>query len=117
MLRRGSLNAADPSWDAAAQKLVPLAGAGIGERGHAKTVEAVKWMKQNHADGSYYVPAHLERAGPFNPNGNNGFNIEHLRNFNNAGPRSLVRHGDAAGSRRLRRRAASTRSAATTSTA
>jgi hypothetical protein len=28
----------------------------------------------------------LERAGPFNPNGNNGFNIEHLRDFNNAGP-------------------------------
>jgi hypothetical protein len=83
----GSLNAADPNWDAIAQKLVPLAGAGVGERGHAKTVEAVKWMKQNHADGSYYVPAHLERAGPFNPNGNNGFNVEHLRNFNNAGPR------------------------------
>ena len=33
------------------------------------------------------MPAHLERAGPFNPNGNNGFNIEHLRNFNNAAPR------------------------------
>jgi hypothetical protein len=33
------------------------------------------------------VPAHLERAGPFNPNGNNGFNVEHLRNFNNAAPR------------------------------
>ena len=38
------------------------------------------------ATASYYVPAHLERAGPFNPNGNNGFNIEHLRNFNNAAP-------------------------------
>jgi hypothetical protein len=83
----GSLNSADPSWNAAAQKLVPLSGAGNGERGHAKTVEAIKWMKQNHGDGSYYVPAHLERAGPFNPNGNNGFNIEHLRDFNNAGPR------------------------------
>jgi hypothetical protein len=33
------------------------------------------------------VPAHLERAGPFNPIGNNGFNVEHLRNFNNAAPR------------------------------
>jgi hypothetical protein len=33
------------------------------------------------------VPAHLERAGPFNPDGNNGFNIEHLRNFNNAAPK------------------------------
>src|SRR6185503_5071734 len=83
----GSLNAADPNWDAVAQKLVPLAGAGNGDRGHAKTVEAMKWMKQNHPDGSYYVPAHLERAGPFNPNGNNGYNIEHLRDFNNAAPR------------------------------
>ena len=46
----------------------------------------MKWMAQNQPNGSYYVPAHLERAGPFNPNGNNGFNIEHLRNFNNAAP-------------------------------
>ncbi|HKU14979.1 MAG TPA: hypothetical protein VJQ52_11325 [Steroidobacteraceae bacterium] len=83
----GSLNEADPSWNAAAQKLVPLSGAGVGDRGHAKTVEAVRWMKQNHPDGSYYVPAHLERAGPFNPNGNNGFNVESLRDFNNAGPK------------------------------
>ena len=60
-------------------------------------------MEQNHPDGSYYVPAHLERAGPFNPNGNNGFNIEHLRNFNNAAPDGRVRHGDAARSRRVRR--------------
>jgi hypothetical protein len=82
----GSLNSADPSWDAVAQKLVPVGGAGTGLRGHAKTVEAVKWMAQRHPLGSYYIPAHLERAGPFNPNGNNGFNIEHLRDFNNAGP-------------------------------
>jgi len=41
-------------------------------------------MKQNAGDGSYYVPAHLERAGPFNPDGNNGYNIESLRDFNNA---------------------------------
>lgn len=82
----GSLNAADPSWNATAAKLMPAGGTGSGERGHMKTVEAVKWMAQNHGQGSYYVPAHLERAGPFNPDGNNGFNIEHLRNFNNAGP-------------------------------
>ncbi len=43
-------------------------------------------MKAFHPNSSYYVPAHLERAGPFNPAGNNGFNVEHLRNFNNAGP-------------------------------
>ncbi len=82
----GSTNEADPSWRATAAKLMPAGGAGSGERGHLKTVEGVKWMAANHPDGSYYVPAHLERAGPFNPNGNNGFNVEHLRNLNNAGP-------------------------------
>lgn len=84
----GSLNAADPSWNAAAQKLMPAGGTGTGTRGHLKTVEAMKWLAQNHPDGSYYVPSHLERAGPFNPDGNNGFNIEHLRNFNNAAPKT-----------------------------
>ena len=83
----GSANAADPSWSVTAQKLIPAGGTGTGDRGHLKTVEAVKWMKEFAPNGSYYVPAHLERAGPFNPNGNNGFNIENLRNFNNAAPR------------------------------
>ena len=83
----GSANAADPSWSALAQKLIPAGGTGTGDRGHAKTVEAVKWQAEFHGDGSYYIPTHLERAGPFNPDGNNGFNVEHLRNFNNAAPK------------------------------
>ncbi len=83
----GSANASDPSWNTRGQKLVPASGAGNGTKGHLKTVEAVKWMAAFHPDASYYVPAHLERAGPFNPDGNNGFNVEHLRDFNNAGPR------------------------------
>ena len=82
----GSLNNADPSWNDTAKKLVPI-GPNFGVTGHNKTVEAVKWMKEFHPEGSYYVPAHLERAGPFNPTGNNGFNVEHLRNLNNTGPR------------------------------
>jgi hypothetical protein len=84
----GSLNASDPSWSPTALKLLPAGGAGSGVRGHAKTVEAMKWMGQNAQNGSYYVPAHLERAGPFNPDGNNGYNIESLRDFNNAAPKS-----------------------------
>lgn len=82
---RGSANEADVSWSPTAGKLMPAGGAGSGVRGHLKTVEAIKWMFAYHQQTSYYVPAHLERAGPFNPDGNNGFNIEHLRNFNNAG--------------------------------
>jgi len=82
----GSNSASDVSWNVTAQKLMPASGTGNGNKGHLKTLEAIKWMAQNHATGSYYVPAHLERAGPFNPDGNQGFNIEHLRNLNNAGP-------------------------------
>jgi hypothetical protein len=83
----GSPNSADPSWNTTGMKLVPAGGAGTGDRGHNKTLEALKWMAAFHPNTSYYVPAHLERAGPFNPNGNNGFNVEHLRNMNNAAPR------------------------------
>jgi len=81
-----SLNAADPSWNATAQKLIPAGGAGTGVKGHLKALESLKWMAANHPLGSYYVPAHLERAGQFNPDGNNGYNIESLRDFNNAAP-------------------------------
>ena len=73
-------------WSATGKKLVPTTGTGVGTRGHLKTVEAMKWMADFHGQTSYYVPAHLERAGPFNPDGNNGFNVEHLRNLNNAAP-------------------------------
>jgi len=112
----GSANAGDPSWNAGARKLLPAGGAGTGDKGHAKTVEGLKWMKELHHDASYYVPAHLERAGPFNPNGNNGFNIENLRNFNNAAPRSpSVSSRSRATAPRTP--AASTRSGATTSPA
>ena len=79
----GSQNSANPDWNSAGQKLNGLSG----DLGHLKTVESLKWMKEFHPDSSYYIPAHLERAGPFNSLGNNGFNVEHLRNFNNAAPR------------------------------
>jgi hypothetical protein len=83
----GSPNASDPSWSPVAQKLIPAGGPGSGTRGHNKAVEALKWMAAFHPEASYYVPAHLERAGQFNPNGNNGYNVEHLRDFNNAAPK------------------------------
>jgi hypothetical protein len=72
--------------NATSKKIPGLTGTGSGTAGHIKTVESIKWMAEKHPTTSYYVPAHLERAGAFNPNGNNGFNVEHLRNFNNAAP-------------------------------
>lgn len=82
----GSANQLDPSWSALAQKLIIASGTGSGTRGHAKALESLKWASQNHAQASYYVPAHLERAGPFNPDGNNGYDVQHLRDFNNTAP-------------------------------
>jgi hypothetical protein len=43
-------------------------------------------MKEKAPTTSYFVPAHLERAGVYFANNNRGFNVEHLRNFNNAAP-------------------------------
>lgn len=83
----GSANAADPSWNDTAKKLIPASGAGNGTKGHAKTVESLKWMAAFHPDTSYYVPSHLERAGQFYADGSQGYNVEHLRDFNNAAPK------------------------------
>jgi len=67
-------------------KVVVPGGAGSGIAGHAKALSSVQWMQTNFPLDSYYLPAHLERAGVFDPNANRGYNIEHLRDFNNAGP-------------------------------
>jgi hypothetical protein len=78
----GSANSASPLWNATGHKLVTANGT----NGHIKTVEAVKWMASFYNNESYFVPAHLERAGPFDTASNKGFNVEHLRDFNNAAP-------------------------------
>jgi hypothetical protein len=57
-----------------------------GTLGHQKAVSGVQWLQANFPLASYVIPTHSERAGAFNPNGSNGYNIEHFRDFNNAGP-------------------------------
>ena len=57
-----------------------------GVLGHQKAVQSVQWLQANAPLTSYYVPTHTERAGAFNPVTSAGFNIEHFRDFNNAGP-------------------------------
>jgi hypothetical protein len=72
--------------DATAAKITGTNATATPDLGHTKTLEGIKWMAQNAPTTSYFIPAHLERAGPYNPAGNNGYNIEHLRNFNNTAP-------------------------------
>ncbi|MEI6127159.1 MAG: hypothetical protein WCQ99_11470, partial [Pseudomonadota bacterium] len=50
---------------------------------HAKAVEAVAWMQKNHQYTSYAVPAHIERKGTA---ATGGYDINHFRDLNNAGP-------------------------------
>ena len=82
----GSVNNA--KLDAGAQKILnPTVAKGSGSFGHMKAVEAVKWMGAYYPKTSYFIPAHLERAGAFNPDSNSGgYNVESLRDFNNAAP-------------------------------
>jgi hypothetical protein len=72
--------------DATAKKIKGTNAAATPDLGHTKILEGIKWMKEFAADTSYFVPAHLERPGLYNATGNNGYNIEHLRNFNNTAP-------------------------------
>ncbi len=58
----------------------------VGTAGHLKAVQAVTWLQARYPLTSYAVPTHTERQGPFDPNGTKGYNIEHFRDFNNAGP-------------------------------
>jgi hypothetical protein len=52
---------------------------------HAKAVDAIAWARENYPDSSYVIPAHVERQGGYVPTENRGFNVEHFRNFYNAG--------------------------------
>ena len=83
---QGSINN-NANVDGTAKKITGNNSSSTANLGHLKTVEGIRWMSEKAPTGSYFVPAHLERAGVYNPTGSNGFNIEHLRNFNNAGPR------------------------------
>ena len=72
-------------------KVANATGPGAGLANHNnKAVPSVAWLQANFPLQSYYVPAHVERAGVFDPNANRGYNVEHFRDFNNAGPTVAV---------------------------
>ncbi len=57
---------------------------------HADAVAACSWMQaqkdRGAIDDGWIVFAHVERAGSWTPAKGGGYNIEHFRDFNNAGP-------------------------------
>jgi hypothetical protein len=88
----GPLNASNVQvWpgkdDASNLCSTPVGAQPGGTVAHAKGVAAIAWLQSNFALSSYAVPTHTERHGAFDPlTCNGGYNIEHFRDFNNAGP-------------------------------
>jgi hypothetical protein len=72
--------------DSVARKITGNNAAGTPDLGHTKILEGIKWMQAVAPTTSYFVPAHLERAGAYVATDSKGFNIEHLRDFNNTAP-------------------------------
>jgi hypothetical protein len=57
---------------------------------HTDSVAACAWMQsqmdQGKIDNGWIVFAHVERAGSWTPTKGGGYNVEHFRDLNNAGP-------------------------------
>ena len=52
---------------------------------HAKSVASVEWLRTYHRRDSYYLPAHIDRQGAYVSTASRGFNVEHMRDYHNAG--------------------------------
>ena len=63
-------------------------GPNAGKKMHKKTVNAVEWLQARDPVTGYVIWAHIERKGEHNPDDSygSGYNVEHFRDFNNAGP-------------------------------
>jgi len=73
--------------DATARKITGGNSASTPNRGHIKSAEGVKWLKEKALNTSFYIPAHIERAGKYMiENSSGGTDIEHFREYNNIAP-------------------------------
>ena len=58
-------------------------GINIDDRGdHVKSTAGVLWMQENFPGESFAVQAHVERQGAFIEDDDEGFNVEHMRDWN-----------------------------------
>ncbi|TGD70940.1 hypothetical protein E4634_20265 [Mangrovimicrobium sediminis] len=53
---------------------------------HVKSTAAVLWMQENFPGESFSVGAHVERQGAFIEDDDEGFNVEHFRDWNSVAP-------------------------------
>jgi hypothetical protein len=66
---------------------IPPVGVKTADSGdHVKSVASVYWLDENYPTESFSVPAHVARQGAYIPDDDEGFNIEHFRDYHNAAP-------------------------------
>ena len=53
---------------------------------HVKSTAGVLWMQENFPGEAFAVQAHVERQGAFIEDDDEGFNVEHMRDWNTAAP-------------------------------
>ena len=53
---------------------------------HVKSAAAVLWMQENFPGESFTVQAHVERQGAFIEDDDEGYNVEHMRDWNTLAP-------------------------------
>ncbi|MEM6573288.1 MAG: hypothetical protein AAF736_03380 [Pseudomonadota bacterium] len=53
---------------------------------HVKSVAAAIWMEENFPNDGFAVGAHVERQGAFIPDDDEGYNVEHFRDYHTAAP-------------------------------
>ncbi len=64
-----------------------VGGININDAGdHVKSTAGVLWMQENFPGESFAVQAHVERQGTFIEDDDEGFNVEHMRDWNEVAP-------------------------------
>ena len=53
---------------------------------HVRGLAGVVWMKEKAPMESFFVEAHIERQGAYAPDSAKGFNVEHIRDYNEVAP-------------------------------
>jgi len=53
---------------------------------HVKSAAGILWMKENFPEESFAVQAHVERQGAFIEDDDEGYNVEHMRDWNTLAP-------------------------------
>lgn len=82
-----SLFAGRPEEGIADYNSTLIGGINIDDGGeHVKSTAAVLWMQENFPGEAFAVQAHVERQGAFIEDDDEGYNVEHMRDWNTVAP-------------------------------